>query len=81
MRELSVIELELIIGGYDNGGSYGDSSYVVDTSGNYEGTLAAGDEQAVQAEFTAQGFDIPVEIKVGPVKISGSVPVSKKKKK
>ena len=82
MRALSVVELELIIGGYDNGGggSYGESSYVTDAEGNIDGTLTAADEGAVQAEFTSQGFDIPVEVKVGPIKISANIPISKKKK-
>jgi len=81
MRELSVLELELIVGGYDyGGGSYGESSYVMDAEGNIDGTLTAADEQGVQAEFTAQGFDIPVEIKVGPISIKKNIPISKKKK-
>lgn len=81
MRELSIVELELIVGGYDQGGgSYGDSSYVTDASGDISGVLTAADEAHVQAEFTSQGFDIPVEVKVGPISIKASVPISKKKK-
>ncbi len=68
MRELSILELDLIIGGYDQGGGsydYGSSSLVDDGTGVYVGTVYEADAQAMQAQATAQSIDWGVEGTVG----------------
>jgi hypothetical protein len=67
MRELSIIELELIVGGYDDGSryDYGSSSLVDDGTGDYVGVVYEADAQAMQAEATAQSIDWGVDATIG----------------
>jgi hypothetical protein len=76
MRELSVVELDLVVGGlymYDTigeeGGSYSyGSSSLVDLqngTGEWGGVAYEADSQALQAEAQAQAIDWRVEGQVG----------------
>jgi hypothetical protein len=68
MRELSIVELDLIVGGYNQGGyDYGTSSLYDDGTGtgDYVGVVYEADAQAMQAEASAQSIDWGVEGTVG----------------
>ncbi len=70
MRELSIVELDLIVGGYDSGSSgsydYGSSSVSYDADGNFSGEIQSADVDGMYA--TAQGWEFGIEIivPVGP---------------
>ena len=65
MRELSVIELDLIVGGYGSGYDYGSSSVVDNGNGTFSGTVYEADAQAMGASATAAGIDWGIDVKVG----------------
>ena len=70
MRELSILELDLIVGGYDDGrGSYEYGSSVLyddgTGTGDYVGIVYEADAQAMQTQATAQSIDWGVEATVG----------------
>jgi hypothetical protein len=68
MRELSIVELELIVGGYNSGSyDYGSSTLYDDGTGtgDYAGVVYEADAQAMQAEASAQNIDWGVEGTVG----------------
>ncbi|WP_313536356.1 hypothetical protein [Sphingomonas sp.] len=58
MRQLSTIELELIIGGYNESYDYGDSSLVIDGD-NANITVTAADYAGGAAQMQAAGLTIP----------------------
>lgn len=69
MRELSIIELELIIGGYSDGSYSSGTSTLYDDgtgSGDYVGTVQEADAQVLQATASSQAIDWRVEGSVGP---------------
>lgn len=76
MRQLSVVELELIVGGYDSGGgggdySYGESSVSINENGEFSGSLAANDMANVEAVLHTAGLtipSIPIPWQIGPFK-------------
>lgn len=66
MRELSIVELNLIVGGYGDGGGsyeYGSSYLRAESVGSetYTGFVFEADAQAMQAQATAQSVDWGVE--------------------
>jgi hypothetical protein len=77
MRQLSMLELELIVGGYNESYGYGDSSLVVDgdnatmsfTAADYEG----GVQQMQAAGLTIPPITIPIDLG-GGAKISITTP-------
>ena len=90
MRQLSTLELELIIGGYDQDAqsrSLGDSSITFDAEGNGLASVSANDINAINAELqiaeiTIPPITIPVDLP-GGAKFSFTTPkitLSKKKK-
>ncbi len=71
MRQLSIVELELIVGGYDSGPdySYGESSLSINENGEFSGSLAAADMPAVESALNTAGLtipSIPIPWKIGP---------------
>ncbi len=95
MRELSIVELELIVGGYDSGGggggdyydgsgeSYGNSSFTYGANGEVTGNISSGDQSGINDAITTAGIsisEIPITIEVGPIKATFKLPGSKKKK-
>lgn len=88
MRELSLVELELVVGGYDQGGGgggydYGQTTLSYDAEGNFTGDVMQSDQQAVGDYAAAQGIaqiDITVEVPIpGGGKVTGKFSISKKK--
>lgn len=67
MRELSIVELDLIVGGYSQSYDYGQSSLADDGTGtgDYVGVVYEADAQAMQAEASAQSIEWGVEGTVG----------------
>ncbi|QMW22109.1 hypothetical protein [Sandaracinobacteroides saxicola] len=66
MRELSLVELELIVGGYGGGGgdgtySYGQTTLYEDAVGDYGGVVAQSDAQALEGQATSMAIDWRVE--------------------
>ncbi|KTF69085.1 hypothetical protein ACNFJ7_13095 [Sphingomonas sp. HT-1] len=73
MRQLSTIELELIVGGYSDSYAYGDSSLVLDGD-NAHITVTAADYNGGVAEMQAAGLTIP-PITI-PIDLGGGFKVS-----
>jgi hypothetical protein len=83
MRELSVIELDLIVGGYDQGGSsFDETSYepvaTLASDGSYS-LMVSEAEYNMQAQAAADdGWTVGGTVTVGPNGTTVSVTASKK---
>lgn len=93
MRELSLVELELIVGGYGDensgggydgsGEAYGSSSFSY-VDGVMSGSIADGDQDGIVQALGGQDIaadDIGIEIKKGSFSLKVTLPTPKSHKK
>jgi hypothetical protein len=83
MRELSVVELDLIVGGYDQGGGGFDetvyeSSAVSEADGSYSLMVSEAEYEAQSASAMNDGWTVGGTITHGPNGTTVSVTASKK---